>query len=125
MTTHPASTSRHDHARSVREQKSDTNMRGWGNTIRLWRVCEHTACTQARACRGDVKSCWRSNFQLLPELVQCWTFCLFDARERGMTFEEAMAALDKTPMPQAYADWLAETGALYPARPEAERHKPG
>jgi len=89
-------------------------MRGWGNTIRLWRVCEHDACTTAHACRGDVKTCWQRNFRQLPELVQCWMFCIFDAKKHRMTFDETMSALDKTAMAPAFADWVAEDGAAHP-----------
>lgn len=114
MTTthHHTPAARRDHLRSVREQKRDANMRGWGNTIRLWRVCDNAACTAACACRGDVKTCWRRNFRLLPKLVQCWTFCIFDGREHRMTFDETICALDRTPMARAFADWVAETDVI-------------
>lgn len=105
----------HDHHRSVREQKIDASLRNWARHIRLWRVCDNAACRTARACRGEVPSCWRSNFPKLPEFVQLWAFSMMSTKEHGMTAEEMLAALDETPLTTAFVEWLETTDASCPA----------
>jgi len=108
--TRPA-TSIQNHARNVSEQKIDASLRNWARHIRLWHVCDNAACRAAHACRGDVPSCWRSNFPRLPDLVQLWTFAMMSTKEYGMTAEEMLAELDRTELTPAFVDWLEETDA--------------
>ena len=40
------------------EQSFVDATRGWGDILRLWRLCPRTPCARARACKGNVRDCF-------------------------------------------------------------------
>ena len=91
---------------------SEEAWRNWTRILGLWRVCDKAACRKARACRGNVRACVPVNFANVPEDVQAWFACLMVAREDGLSFDEAMAEIEKTPAAEAFRDWHAGSGAV-------------
>lgn len=106
------------HARSARDQKIDAILRNWARHIRLWHICDNASCRAARACRGDVPSCWRGNFPKLPDKVQLWTFAIMSTKDYGMTAEEMLDQLGEVGLTAAYVDWLEATDAANAAPPQ-------
>lgn len=102
---------RHFHA----TRRENAPLRRFCATLRMHRVCDHAACRAAHACRGEGAQCWARNARRLPDLVLLWALCFCDARAQDMSFEEAMAALDATPMGPAFAEWVARADT--PGRP--------
>lgn len=115
MTNTPGGHAAFNHHRSVREQKADASLRNWAGHIRLWHVCDNAACAAAHACRGDVPSCWRTNFPRLPERVQLWAFGIMSTKEYGMTPEEMLAALAEASLTHSFVEWLEQTESENPA----------
>ena len=82
-------------------------LRAWNKILGLWRVCDKAACRKARACRGNVRACAPVNFARVPEDVQGWFGCLLLAKEDGLSFDEAMTEIEKTPAAEAFRNWHA------------------
>ena len=79
--------------------------RGWGNVLRLWRLCPRAECARAHACKGDVRDCFPRHFALLPERVQEWWLGLGEAQKNGLSFDEAMGALEAEGCGEALRNW--------------------
>jgi hypothetical protein len=86
-------------------------LRDWNRILGLWRVCETAACHKARACRGNVRKCTPVNFARVPEGVQGWFCCLLAAKEEGLSFDQALAEIEKTSAAEAFHDWHASADA--------------
>jgi hypothetical protein len=90
--------------------KPDENLfietsRGWGDFLCLWRLCPRAACTRAHACKGDVRDCFPRHFALLPERVQEWWLGIGEAQKNGLSFDEAMGALEAEGCGAALRNW--------------------
>jgi hypothetical protein len=82
-------------------------LRDWIGILRLWQVCDNTACRRARCCRGNVRACAPRNFALAPEGVRGWFCCLLAAKEEKLSFDAALARLKDTPADAAFRAWRA------------------
>ena len=79
--------------------------RGWGDFLCLWRLCPRAACARAHACKGNVRDCFPRHFKLLPERVQEWWVALGEAQKNGLSFDEAMGALEAEGCGAALRNW--------------------
>ena len=89
------------------DRSFEQTMRHWGTVLMLWRLCGNASCRRARACRGRPRLCGPANYPLLPDGVRGWFEMLAEAKEEGLSFEEARAWLDGTEEEQAFRDWSA------------------
>jgi hypothetical protein len=85
----------------------DAGMRRWGTVLMLWRLCGNASCRRAHACRGRPRLCGPANYPLLPDGVRGWFEMLAEAKEEGLSFEEARAWLEGSEEEQAFRDWSA------------------
>ena len=81
--------------------------RVYAERLQVWRLCGNASCRRARACRGRPRLCGPANYPLLPDGVRGWFEMLAEAKEEGLSFEEARAWLDGTDEEQAFRDWSA------------------
>jgi len=79
--------------------------RGWGDVLCLWRLCPRAGCARAHACKGNVRDCFPRHFALLPQGVQDWFAGLGEAQKNGLSFDEAMGALDAEGCGAALRNW--------------------
>jgi hypothetical protein len=93
------------------DKRDPDGNRAWVNHLLLWRLCGNAKCRRARACRGKVHLCARPNFYLLPQGVQDFYHGLADARNEGLSFEDAMERLDETGAVEAFEDWNVAVAA--------------
>jgi hypothetical protein len=93
-------------------------MRGWGDVLRVWRLCPRTACMRARACRGDARDCLPRHFTLLPHGVQEWFAGINAAQREGAPFDEAIEWLDSEGLGEALGAWCAAVEQSLPGRPK-------
>jgi hypothetical protein len=84
---------------------SEESLRAWNKILGLWRACDKAACRRACACRGNVRACMPVNFAKVPEHVQGWLYCLVVAQEEGLSFDEAITEIEKTPAAEAFRAW--------------------
>ena len=94
-------------ARTARKDSRAEALRDWNRILGLWRVCDKPACRRANACRGNVRACSPVNFAKAPDGVQTWFIGLVAAKEVGLSFDEAMAEIEKTPAAEAFRAWHA------------------
>ena len=104
------------------EEKHDRAVRGWSRVLSLWHLCGNAACIRARACRGNIRACGPRTFALLPPGVQDWFACLLEAKDEGLSFDEALRRIDETPAAQAFAEWNAAVAASGGEQPRDRRH---
>ena len=88
-------------------RSSERSVRGWNESLGAWAVCDNRACRRARACRGNIRACAKTNFARLPQDVQDWFILLMLARDEGAPFDEAIARIGKTPLNDAFTAWRA------------------
>ena len=86
-------------------------LRGWGNHLCIWRLCDRRACRRARACRGNSQICFPRYCPLLPSGVQAYFAMLQMSRNDNQTFDEAMRQIRHTWIEQAFCDWHAAVEA--------------
>jgi hypothetical protein len=79
--------------------------RGWGNILRLWRLCPRAACARARACKGNAGDCFPRHFKLLPPGVQEWWLGIGEAQKEGLSFDDAMEWLEAEGCCEALRQW--------------------
>ena len=101
------------------ERKHEENLRGWSDTLAIWRVCENSACQRAQHCRGDVSPCAKAKFPLLPEGVQTWFMGMLWAKEQQLSFDEAVEMLAPSGANDALAAWKTEGTCLELNEPPA------
>ena len=77
----------------------------WSDLLLLWRLCDKSACSRARACKGDERRCLPHYFSLLPEGVQDWYGCLARCKKDGVPFDDAIAELEANGCTKALHDW--------------------
>jgi len=82
-------------------------LRGWGDILLIWTLCERRRCAHARACRGDARICVPRYFPHLPEGVQAWFAGLGQAQAEGDTFDEALEWVDSIGAAEAFQEWHA------------------
>jgi hypothetical protein len=87
---------------------SEKTLRGWAALLKLPAVCDNAACRRAGACRGAIGKCAPQNFARLPEGVQALACCLWDAREKGFSFDQAMQGFAGSKTEAAWNAWCAE-----------------
>ena len=71
----------------------------------LFHFCCSARCRKAAACRGNAELCLRERAPQVPEPVRQWVGGLMEARDDGLTFDEARE--DVAEFEEAYACWLA------------------
>ena len=98
------------------EQSFVDATRGWGDILRLWRLCPRTPCARARACKGNVRDCFPRHFKLLPQGVQEWFAGVGETQKEGASFDEAMEWLDAEGPGQALRAWYEAVEQSLPAR---------
>jgi hypothetical protein len=96
---------------SAADTEFDRTTRGWGNVLKIWRLCGNAACRRARACRGNPRRCAPRNYPLLPEGVRGWFETLIVAKEAGVSFEEVRDRLEGTEEDEAFREWSAAVTA--------------
>ena len=87
------------------EQRLIDAARGWGDILRLWRLCSKAACARVRACKGNVRDCFPRHFELLPHGVQEWWLGLGEAQKDGLSWDEAMEWLEAEGCCEALRNW--------------------
>lgn len=90
------------------ERKHEECLRGWNEILAVWRVCDNSACLRAQRCRGDVRSCAKTKYPLLPEGVRTWFEGMMWAKMQELTFDEAFEMLEPCGANQALQAWKAE-----------------
>jgi hypothetical protein len=85
--------------------EQETDLRGWGNLLDVWRVCANTACERARCCRGKPSVCFSENSSRLPSGVRDCFIALFAAKEDGLPFDEAWAELTRVGLAAELSNW--------------------
>jgi hypothetical protein len=97
----------------TREQPrtSERMLRGWSDVLKMWAACDNAACRAAGCCRGAVHACAPKNFSALPEGVKGFACVLWDAREQGLSFDEAMEGFEGSRAEAALNDWVAQVEA--------------
>ena len=98
-------------AGSTAKLSPEETLRLIGNALCLWRLCGNASCRRARACRGRPQLCGRRNYLLLPEGVRDWFELLSQAKEEGLSFEEAMDWLGGSAEEEAFRAWVAAVKA--------------
>jgi hypothetical protein len=101
------------------KRKQEQGLAGWNDTLAVWRVCENSACQRAQCCRGDVRSCTKAKFSLLPEGVQTWFMGMMWAKEQELSFDEAIDMLKPSGANDAWAAWTTEGTRLELNEPPA------
>jgi hypothetical protein len=89
------------------EQKREATLRGWINWLKIWSVCDNTACERAHCCRAWASGCFKRNFPRLPQGVQDGFAALIIAREDGLSFDEAWAEMTDLGLVDELANWQA------------------
>jgi hypothetical protein len=82
-------------------------LRDWNKILGLWRACDKPACRRGRACRGNVRACSPDNLARAPDGVRDWFISLLIAKDDGLSFDEALARVDGTPIEEAFHLWHA------------------
>ena len=82
------------------------DLRGWGQQLGTFKLCDNKACRRAKICRGEARSCFRTRFPQLPELVRNFWMLLLIARDDGAPFDEAIAFLAPLPEMAAWEAWM-------------------
>lgn len=98
-------------------------LRDWADLLSLWRLCHNATCRRARACRGEVRGCFRHNGALLPDGVCDFIAALAEAQEEKLTFGEAIARLRDTPSCEALAAWNDAVRASLPLNCAVRGHE--
>jgi hypothetical protein len=84
----------------------ERTLRGWFKFLGVWHVCDNAACARARACRGDIGVCGRVTFHRLPRAAQDFLLMVVDGKERGFSFDETIALINKTKLATPFCAWL-------------------
>jgi hypothetical protein len=111
--------------------------RRWSDHLRLWRLCRHTACRRARACRGNPVECQLCCEPLLPERLHDWISRIRALEAEGLTTDAAVAQATKeddapelwweivaTSLPEAYGTRFRRGRAKRAATPDGEAASP-
>ena len=84
----------------------DESIRGWANVLCLWRFCRKKKCMRASACCGsDVRRCFHAHYILLPDSVQLWWEALGEAKDEGLSWEQAMDRLAEEDLDGRLEEW--------------------
>ncbi len=78
--------------------------RALSNLLRVWGLCDRSACRKSRACRGDSRQCVPRCGPLVPEDVRVWVAALIECKRDGLSFEDARAQLPPE-LEEAWAAW--------------------
>jgi hypothetical protein len=60
------------------------------NLFSFWSVCREMQCRRARACSGDVPTCFERHWPHVPEHMKVWLRACVRARCDGASVEEAV-----------------------------------
>ncbi len=95
-------------SKAHRKPSIDRTIRGWADWLGMWALCDNPACRGAQGCRGQIKLCAPKYFHQLPEDVQAFFWCLMQAKEQGLSFDEALAGFsDDSPALDGMLRWHA------------------
>ena len=94
------------------------DLRGWGQTLGIYHLCDNKACHRAKICRGEARSCFRARFPQLPEDVRNFWLLLLAAKKEGLTWDEAMEYLRQGPEIHAWNVWLRQDDVARVDQPE-------
>jgi hypothetical protein len=99
------------HTRKQTPRSSDKTLRGWSRLLKMPALCDNAACRTALACRGPIRTCAPKHFANLPEGVQGFACVLWEAKTRGLSFDEAMEGFPGSRAEDAWNDWCAQVAA--------------
>jgi hypothetical protein len=71
--------------------KSLKSARHVSDMMALWALCEQPACRKLGRCRAVPLTCLKECIELVPDGAGAFVFALFEGKDEGLPFEEALA----------------------------------